>query len=91
MFMARSGSPSASSLALSNLRAITILIVVAFHAMLAYLVFIPVTVTDFSSPPWGWRVFPIADGHRFFGFGLFCAWPFGAQLVGAPQRAVAAS
>jgi surface polysaccharide O-acyltransferase-like enzyme len=72
--MARTHSPSPSSLALSNLRAITILIVVAFHSMLAYLVYIPVTVTDFSSPPWGWRSFPIIDSRRFFGFDLFCAW-----------------
>src|SRR5580704_8980231 len=72
--MARTNSRSPSSLALSNLRAITILIVVAFHAMLAYLVYIPVSVADFSSPPWGWRAFPIVDGRRFFGFDLFCAW-----------------
>ena len=72
--MARTHSPSASSLALSNLRAITILIVIGFHSMLAYLVWVPVTVTDFSSPPWGWRSFPIIDSHRFFGFDLFCAW-----------------
>lgn len=74
MLMARSGSSSRSSLALSNLRAITILIVVAFHAMLAYLVWVPVKVADFSDPPWGWRSFPIIDSHRFFGFDLFCAW-----------------
>jgi hypothetical protein len=61
-------------LALSNLRAITILIVIGFHSMLAYLVWVPVTVTDFSNPPWGWRSFPIIDSHRFFGFDLFCAW-----------------
>jgi glucans biosynthesis protein C len=72
--MARANSRSASSLALSNLRAITILIVVAFHSMLAYLVYVPVTVADFSNPPWGWRAFPIIDGRRFFGFDLFCAW-----------------
>jgi glucans biosynthesis protein C len=72
--MSRANSPSPSSLALSNLRAITILIVVAFHSMLAYLVYIPVTVSDFSSPPWGWRSFPIIDSRRFFGFDLFCAW-----------------
>jgi glucan biosynthesis protein C len=72
--MARAGSPSPSSLALSNLRAITILIVLAFHAMLAYLVWVPVTVTDCSDAPWGWRAFPIIDGRRFFGFDLFCAW-----------------
>jgi surface polysaccharide O-acyltransferase-like enzyme len=72
--MARTNSRSPSSLALSNLRAITILIVVAFHSMLAYLVYIPVSVADFSSPPWGWRAFPIVDSRRFFGFDLFCAW-----------------
>jgi peptidoglycan/LPS O-acetylase OafA/YrhL len=72
--MARAGSPSRSSLALGNLRAITILIVLAFHAMLAYLVWVPVAVTDFSSAPWGWRAFPIIDDRRFFGFDLFCAW-----------------
>jgi glucans biosynthesis protein C len=72
--MARVYSLSGSSLALSNLRAITIVIVVAFHAMLAYLVWVPVTVTDFTTPPWGWRAFPIIDSSRFFGFDLFCAW-----------------
>jgi glucans biosynthesis protein C len=72
--MPRTHSPSPSSLALSNLRAITILIVIAFHSMLAYLVYIPVKVGDFSSPPWGWRAFPIADDRHFFGFDLFCAW-----------------
>jgi surface polysaccharide O-acyltransferase-like enzyme len=71
--MPRLSTPS--SLALSNLRAIVILIVLAFHAMLAYLVWVPVAVsTNFSSPPYGWRAFPIIDSRRFFGFDLFCAW-----------------
>jgi glucan biosynthesis protein C len=66
---------SPSSLALSNLRAIVILIVLGFHSMLAYLVWIPITAaTDFASPPYAWRSFPIIDDHRFFGFDLFCAW-----------------
>ena len=66
---------SPSSLALSNLRAIVIVIVLGFHSMLAYLVWIPVAATtDFSSPPYAWRAFPIIDDHRFFGFDLFCAW-----------------
>jgi hypothetical protein len=119
---------SASSLALSNLRAIVILIVLGFHAMLAYLVWVPIAAaTDLTSPPYAWRAFPIIDDHRFFGFDLFCAWqdallaaapfavieaaivfggtlvlswiavlavqriPFGAQLIGAPRRAVATS
>jgi len=66
---------SPSSQALSNLRAIVILIVLGFHSMLAYLVWVPITAaTDFDSPPYAWRTFPIIDSHRFFGFDLFCAW-----------------
>ena len=66
---------SPSSLALSNLRAIVILIVLGFHSMLAYLVWVPIAAaTDFSSPPYAWRSFPIIDDHRFFGFDLICAW-----------------
>jgi glucans biosynthesis protein C len=66
---------SPSSLALSNLRAIVILIVLGFHSMLAYLVWVPIAAaTDFVSPPYAWRSFPIIDDHRFFGFDLICAW-----------------
>ena len=66
---------SPSSLALSNLRAIVIVIVLAFHSMLAYLVWVPVAAASgFSNPPYAWRAFPIIDDHRFFGFDLFCAW-----------------
>src|SRR6201996_7113055 len=74
----RSLPPSAwrsrTSLALANLRGVTILIVLAFHALLAYLNWIPVTGSGFDSPPYDWRAFPIVDSHRFFGFDLFCAW-----------------
>jgi hypothetical protein len=70
--MPRSGSRT--SLALANLRGIVILIVLAFHAMLAYLNWIPVTGSGFNSPPYDWRAFPIIDSHRFFGFDLICAW-----------------
>lgn len=70
--MPRSGSRT--SQALANLRGIVILIVLAFHAMLAYLNWIPVTGSGFDSPPYAWRAFPIVDSHRFFGFDLICAW-----------------
>jgi Acyltransferase family len=63
-----------TSLALANLRGIVILIVLAFHAMLAYLNWIPVTGSGFDSPPYDWRAFPIIDSHRFFGFDFLCAW-----------------
>src|SRR5579871_5482464 len=67
----RTASPT--SLALENLRGIVILIVLAFHAALAYVSFAP-PISDFASPPYTWRGFPILDDHRFFGFDLFCAW-----------------
>jgi surface polysaccharide O-acyltransferase-like enzyme len=67
----RTASPT--SVALENLRGIVILIVLAFHAALAYVSFAP-PLSDFSSPPFTWRGFPILDDHRFFGFDLFCAW-----------------
>jgi glucan biosynthesis protein C len=72
--MALPATMSRSSLALHNLRAIVILIVLAFHAVLAYVQFIPEHAGAFNKPPYIWRSFPIADGHRFFGFDLFCAW-----------------
>jgi hypothetical protein len=64
---------SSTSLALDNLRAVTIVIVLAFHSALAYLQWIPAGGTGFDQPPYNWRAFPIVDDHRFFGFDLFCA------------------
>jgi peptidoglycan/LPS O-acetylase OafA/YrhL len=66
-------APSRASLALDNLRGIVILIVLAFHAALAYVSFAP-AMSDFATAPYTWRAFPILDDHRFFGFDLFCAW-----------------
>ena len=63
---------SRSSLALSNLRAVIILIVVAMHAFVAYLG--SATIYAFDKPPYLWRAFPIVDHHRWFGFDIFCAW-----------------
>ena len=65
---------SGSSLALHNLRAVVILVVLAFHSVLAYVQWIPETSAGFSDPPYLWRAFPIVDNRRFFGFDLFCAW-----------------
>ena len=67
-------SMSRSSLALDNLRAVVILIVLAFHSVLAYVQWIPSKTFDFDEPPYGWRAFPILDSHRWFGFDVFCAW-----------------
>jgi hypothetical protein len=65
---------SQTSLALSNLRAVVILIVVAFHSSLAYLGFLGPRPFAFDAPPYEWRAFPIIDTHRWFGFDIFCAW-----------------
>ncbi len=72
--MPRPSSTSRSSLALDNLRAVVILVVLAFHSVLAYVEWIPPRSSGFSDPPYGWRAFPIVDAHRWFGFDLFCAW-----------------
>ncbi len=72
--MARPVSPSRSSLALDNLRAAVILIVLAFHSVMAYVEWAPLRSSGFSNPPYDWHVFPIVDAHRWFGFDIFCAW-----------------
>ncbi|MGO9399669.1 MAG: acyltransferase family protein [Xanthobacteraceae bacterium] len=72
--MALPATMSRSSLALHNLRAVVILIVLAFHSVLAYVQFIPERSAGFDKPPYMWRAFPIVDSHRWFGFDLFCAW-----------------
>src|SRR3954468_14998024 len=63
-----------SSLALSNLRAIVIVIVLAFHSILAYLQSLPPEPIPFDAAPYRWQAIPIVDNERFFGFDLFCAW-----------------
>src|SRR5208282_944725 len=72
--MSRPAALSRSSLALDNLRAVVILIVIAFHSVLAYVEWTPATSAGFDDPPSTWRAFPIVDSHRWFGFDLFCAW-----------------
>ena len=65
---------SRSSIALSNLRAVVILIVLAFHSVLAYLASLPAAAYRFNDAPYRWQAIPIVDSQRFFGFDLFCAW-----------------
>jgi hypothetical protein len=62
------------NVALSNLRAVVILIVVAFHAALAYLASQPADPFPFDDAAHRWVAFPIMDRERWFGFDLFCAW-----------------
>ena len=63
-----------ASLALDNLRALVILLVLSFHSVLAYLNFLPGSPFAFNTPPYLWRAFPIVDTERWFGFDLYCAW-----------------
>ena len=63
-----------ASLALDNLRAFVILLVLSFHSVLAYLNFLPAAPFPFDSQPYLWRAFPMVDTARWFGFDLFCAW-----------------
>ena len=65
---------SKSSLALNNLRAVITLIVLAFHASLAYLGSSAPSAYAFDKAPYLWRAFPIVDRDRWFGFDIFCAW-----------------
>jgi glucans biosynthesis protein C len=64
---------SRSSLALSDLRAAVVLIVLAFHSCIAYLGSLPSSAQPFNSPSYQWRSFPIIDSQRWFGFDLLCA------------------
>lgn len=63
-----------ASLALSNLRGLVIVVVLAFHSFLAYLGWLSASAAPFDAPPFQWRAFPIVDSHRWFGFDIFCAW-----------------
>lgn len=65
---------SKSSVALSNLRAMVIVTVIAFHACLAYLASAPAPTAAFDQPPYLWLAFPIVDTQRWLGFDVFCAW-----------------
>jgi glucans biosynthesis protein C len=69
----RAAKMSRSSLALSDLRAAAILVVLAFHSCLAYLGSLPLYAQPFDRPPYQWRAFPIIDDQRWFGFDLFSA------------------
>lgn len=70
----RPAARAGASLALDNLRAFVILLVLSFHSALAYLRFLPAAPFRFDSPPYRWSAFPIVDGRRWLGFDLFCAW-----------------
>jgi glucan biosynthesis protein C len=65
---------SGASLALANMRGIVIVVVLAFHSVLAYLGSLTPSSIPFDASPFPWRAFPIIDDQRWFGFDIFCAW-----------------
>jgi glucans biosynthesis protein C len=71
--MLRPAAPR-SSVAIDNLRALVILLVLSFHSLLAYLNFLPPAPFPFDNPPYLWRSFPVVDTERWLGFDLYCAW-----------------
>src|ERR1700737_4575012 len=72
--LGRGGARPRASLAIDNLRAVVIVLVLAFHSVLAYLNYLPPHPFAFDQPPFLWRSFPIVDSQRWMGFDLFCAW-----------------
>jgi glucans biosynthesis protein C len=67
---------SRTSLAIVNLRAFVILLVLSFHSSLAYLASQSPTQFAFDEPPYEWRSIPILDSARWFGFDLYGAWQY---------------
>ena len=72
--MARTLVQSRSSLAVDNLRAVVVLIVTAFHSVVAYVSWMPARTVGFDQPPFSWRAFPVLDSQRWLGFDIVCAW-----------------
>ncbi|MBX9843006.1 MAG: acyltransferase [Xanthobacteraceae bacterium] len=66
---------SNTSLSLGNLRAFAIVLVVGFHATLAYVVFKPEPL-PLATPPYAWKAFPISDPTQWFGLDVLCAFPY---------------
>lgn len=62
------------SVAIDNLRAVVVLMVIGVHTALAYAAYAATGPWAFDAPPYLWRTFPIIDPHRFLGFDIFCAW-----------------
>ena len=63
-----------ASVGIDNLRAVFIVMVLAFHSMTAYIAFLPQQSYPLDAAPYLWPAFPIVDQQRFVGFDLFCGW-----------------
>src|SRR5499427_9321643 len=67
---------SRTSQALDHLRGFGIVMVVAFHSSMAYMINQPAAALSFDSAPGDWTAHPIIDSHRWLGFDLFGAFQF---------------
>ena len=63
-----------TSVALQNLRGLSIAFVLMTHASVAYLASAPARSPSFDQVPYLWTAFPIVDPRRWLGFDIFCAW-----------------
>ena len=59
------------NVALGYLQAFVIVLVLAYHSILAYMVYAPNHSATFTTQPYIWAVFPIIDSQRWLGFNLF--------------------
>ncbi len=59
------------NLSLNYLHAFLILLVVAFHSIIAYEAYIPPITSPFTERPYIWAVFPILDSARSVAFTMF--------------------
>lgn len=66
----RSVSGAGRNVPLGSLRSFLTLLVVAHHAMLAYIPFIPPSARSLLAEPRLWPAFPVVDSHRTQLFGL---------------------
>ncbi len=66
------------NVALGYLQAFVILLVLAYHSALAYMVSIPSPSATFAAKPYIWAALPIIDSQRWLGFNLFTE--FNAQF-----------
>lgn len=66
------------NVALGYLQAFVIVLVLAYHSVLAYLVSLPPPSAVFAARPYIWAALPIIDSQRWLGFNLFTE--FNAQF-----------
>lgn len=70
----RPAAAASASVALHNLRGVSVAFVVMTHSSLAYVAWANSSGNAFDRPPYQWLTFPILNSSRWLGFDIFCAW-----------------